>query len=153
MPEAEKPRRCITFADRKVFARLESFCAYLQNWLKIKSKHNISLESFQTVWKVSKQFGKFPDRRESFWTIWKVPAQPGKYLDNLEGFQPIWKRQRYVIARTKSLKLATNKVCKTNCFTRRKNYFLHLCCKSDLCTFYIYVTETIHTLCLESFCL
>ena len=31
LPEAEKPRRRIGIADRKVFARPESFCAYLQN--------------------------------------------------------------------------------------------------------------------------
>ena len=84
MPEAEKPRRCITFADRKVFARLESFCAYLQNWLKIKSKHNISLESFQTVWKVSGQTGKFLDDLESTRTAWKVFGQSGRFPTNLE---------------------------------------------------------------------
>ena len=31
MAESEKPRRRVGIADRKVFARLESFCAYLQN--------------------------------------------------------------------------------------------------------------------------
>ena len=31
-PEAEKPCRRIGIADRKVFARPESFCAYLQNY-------------------------------------------------------------------------------------------------------------------------
>ena len=30
--EAEKPRRHIGIADRKVFARPESFCVYLHNW-------------------------------------------------------------------------------------------------------------------------
>ena len=30
--ESEKPRRRVGIADRKVFARLESFCAYLENW-------------------------------------------------------------------------------------------------------------------------
>ena len=30
-PEAEKPRRHVGIADRKVFARPESFCAYVQN--------------------------------------------------------------------------------------------------------------------------
>ena len=49
IPESEKPRRHVGIADRKVFARLESFCAYPQNWLKINSKHSISLEGFQTV--------------------------------------------------------------------------------------------------------
>ena len=29
--EAEKPRRCVGIADQKVFARPESFCAFLQN--------------------------------------------------------------------------------------------------------------------------
>ena len=36
----------------------ESFCTYLQNWLKIKSKHRTSLESLRTVWKVSWESGK-----------------------------------------------------------------------------------------------
>ena len=47
--EAEKPRRRVGIADRKVFARPESFCAY--NIVpKNKSKHGIS---FWIVWKVS----------------------------------------------------------------------------------------------------
>ena len=36
---------------------------------KIKSKDCIGLESFQTVWKVSGQSGKFPDILESFRTV------------------------------------------------------------------------------------
>ena len=47
--ESEKPCRRVGIADRKVFARPESFCACQQNWLKINSKHSISLEDFQTV--------------------------------------------------------------------------------------------------------
>ena len=64
--ESEKTRRRVGIADRKVFARLESFCAYLQNWLKINSKHSISLEGFQTVWKYIGQFAMFPDSLKSF---------------------------------------------------------------------------------------
>ena len=30
--ESQKPRRRVGIADRKVFARPESFCTYLQNW-------------------------------------------------------------------------------------------------------------------------
>ena len=47
--EAEKPRRRVGIADRKVFARPESFCMCLQNWPQKKSKHSISLERFRTV--------------------------------------------------------------------------------------------------------
>ena len=32
--ESQKPPRCVGIADRKVFARQESFCEYLQNWLE-----------------------------------------------------------------------------------------------------------------------
>ena len=84
---------------RKVFARPESFCAYLH---KIKSKKvwkvsgqsgkfPDSLESFRTVWKVSGQSGKFQDSLESFWTVWKVSGQSGKFLDSLESFWTVWK--------------------------------------------------------------
>ena len=97
-PESEKPRRRVGIADRKVFARLESFCAYLQNWLKINSKHSISLEGFQTVRKcfrtvrkVSRGSGKFPHSLESFWTIWRVSRQFGKFSEGLESFQTVWK--------------------------------------------------------------
>ena len=48
--EAEKPRQRVGIADRKVFVRPESFCAY--NIVpKNKSKHGIS---FWIVWKVSR---------------------------------------------------------------------------------------------------
>ena len=66
-------RRCRGgIATQKFFACPESFCAYIQNGPKIKSKHSISLESFWTVWKVSEQSEKFPYSLKSFWTVWKV---------------------------------------------------------------------------------
>ena len=68
-PESEKARWRVGIANRKVFARPESFCAYIQNGPKIKSKHSISLESFWIVWKVSEQSGKFLDSLESFQTV------------------------------------------------------------------------------------
>ena len=91
LAESEKPRRRVGIADRKVFARLESFCAYLQNWLKINSKHSISLEGFQTVWKYIGQLGKFPEGLESFHTVWKVFGQSGEFPDTLESFRRVWK--------------------------------------------------------------
>ena len=51
-PESQKPRQRVGIADRKVFARPESFCAYQQNWFEIKSKQ------------VSGQSGRFPDSLE-----------------------------------------------------------------------------------------
>ena len=75
IPEAEKPRRRVGIADRKVFARPESFCACPQNWPK-KQVKNISLERFRTVWKVSRQSGRF---LESFSEAWKVFGQSGKF--------------------------------------------------------------------------
>ena len=97
------------------------FCAYLQNWLKVKSEHSIvsglsgrfleRVEGFWTVWKVSVQSGKVLNNLEGFELILNVSGQPRKFLDNLEGLQPIWKRQRYVITWTKSLKLSTSKSC------------------------------------------
>ena len=56
------------------------------------------LESFQTAWKLSGQFGKFPDELESFQMNWKVSRQPGNlpdslenFLDCLESFRRVWK--------------------------------------------------------------
>ena len=95
------------------------------------------LEGFQLIWKVSKLSGNF---------------QPGKTLYNLEvynqsgKFPDSLKRQRYVNTWTKSLKSATNKVCK-KCnilvaitiyallaFMSRKQFthFWHLCRGNDL---------------------
>ena len=118
MAESEKPRRRVGIADRKVFARPESFCAYLH---EINSKHSIvwrvstqsgnkkdslesfrtvsgqsekcsdSLESFRRVWKVSTLSGKFLDNLESFETLWKVSGGCGKFPDSLESFRTVWK--------------------------------------------------------------
>ena len=74
--ESEKPRRRVGIADRKVFARLESFCAYLQNWLKINSKHRISLEGFHTIWRYTAQSGKFRDSLEKFRRVWALYFEP-----------------------------------------------------------------------------
>ena len=87
--EAEKPRRRVGIADRKVFARPESFCACLQNWPKKQVKrHKIpnSLESFWTEWKVLGQCGLFLDSLESFWTVWEVFGKSGKFPDSLKSF-------------------------------------------------------------------
>ena len=56
--------------------RLESFYAYLQNWLKIDSKYSISLEGFQTA---LKYIGKFPERVERFQRVWKAFGQSGEF--------------------------------------------------------------------------
>ena len=103
--EAEKPRRRVGIADRKVFARPESFLR-VSTKLTLKSSQNIvyvwkvsgqsgkfpdSLESFQIVWKVSGLSGKFSDCMESFWTVWKVSGQSGKFPDSLESFRTVWK--------------------------------------------------------------
>ena len=51
----------------------------------------ISLESFQTVWKVFRQSGKFPDSLESFRTAWKVARQSGKFPVSKESLRTVWK--------------------------------------------------------------
>ena len=61
------------------------------------------LEGFQLIWKVSKLSGNFQPGKTLY--NLEVYNQSGKFLDSLE-------RQRYVNTWTKSLKLATNKVCK-----------------------------------------
>ena len=62
-----------------------------------------NLEGFQLIWKVSEQSGNF--QPGNFLYNLEVYNQSGKFLDSLE-------RQRYVNTWTKSLKSATNKVCK-----------------------------------------
>ena len=61
------------------------------------------LEGFQLIWKVSKLSGNFQPGKTLY--NLEVYNQSGKFLDSLE-------RQRYVNTWTKSLKSATNKVCK-----------------------------------------
>ena len=90
MSEAEKPRRLVSIANRKVFARPERFCACLQIGPKNKSgKISDSLESFCTVWKISGQSGKFLDSQESFQSVEKVSGLSGKFPDSLESFQTV----------------------------------------------------------------
>ena len=88
-------------ATWKVFARPESFCAYLGNpQLKDMPKAQISrwcgkcqdgLESLRMVWKVSKWTGKFPYGLENFRMVWKLSGWSGKFLDGLESFWMVWK--------------------------------------------------------------
>ena len=75
---------------RKVFARV--YKMDLKNKYICRSGEiSDSLESFLTVWKVSRQSGKFFDSLESIWTVWKVSGQSGKFLDSLESFGIVWK--------------------------------------------------------------
>ena len=85
---------CLNKLPSQQNASLESFCAYLQNWLKINSKHSISLEGFQTVWKYIGQCEKFPEGVESFHTAWKIFGQSGEFLNTLESFWRVWKVSR-----------------------------------------------------------
>ena len=80
----DRKTRHVGIADQKIFAQPESFCAHLQNWLKIKSNHSTS---FWTVWKYAGQSGKFPDRLESFRTVLKVFGQTGRFPTNLENIR------------------------------------------------------------------
>ena len=58
-------------------------------------------ESFQTVWKVSRQSGKIPDSPETFYTVWKlstlskkIPDYLKNFLDQLGTFHIVWKFSR-----------------------------------------------------------
>ena len=62
------------------------------------SKNCKSLESFWTVWRVSRQSGKFLNNLEGFQPIWKISGQPGKFfgqsgrfLTSLESFRTVRK--------------------------------------------------------------
>ena len=98
---SEKPMSHGGIATWKVFARPESFCAYLGNpQLKDMPKAQISrwcgkcqdgLESLRMVWKVSKWTGKFPYGLENFRMVWKLSGWSGKFLDGVESFWMVWK--------------------------------------------------------------
>ena len=49
------------------------------------------LESFQTVWKVSKQSGNFLHCPETFHTVKKISRLSGNFPDQLGTFQTVWK--------------------------------------------------------------
>ena len=40
------------------------------------------LESFHTIWTLSRQSGNLPENIESVHKIWKVYRQPGNFLDD-----------------------------------------------------------------------
>ena len=44
-----------------------------------------NLETFQTIWKLSRQSENFPDNLEQIQAIGKLSRQSGKFIDNLEG--------------------------------------------------------------------
>ena len=86
---------------------LEQYCKHLniclkglQSVLKLSrrsGKFPDSPETFYIVWKVSSWSGKFPDSLETFrtvwkffWTVWKRPGQSGKFPDSLESFRTVW---------------------------------------------------------------
>ena len=49
---------------------------------------------YQTVWKVSLQYVKFPESLEGFQTVWKVSGESGKFLKSPESFRTVWKVSR-----------------------------------------------------------
>ena len=87
-PESEKPMWHGGIATWKVFARPESFCAYLWN---PPLKDMPKFTDFQMVWKVSGWSAKFPDGLESFQMVWKLSWWSGKFPDGLESFRMVWK--------------------------------------------------------------
>ena len=48
-------------------------------------------ESFQTVWKISRQSGKFPDDVESSQLVQKVFQIVWNFFDSVESFQIVWR--------------------------------------------------------------
>ena len=72
-PEAEIVRQRVSIADRKVFARPESFCVLnakmLINYQYMSENSPDNLESVRTIRKVSPQSGKCLDLLESVRTV------------------------------------------------------------------------------------
>ena len=50
-----------------------------------------NIEYIRTVWKMSRQSGRFPDCLEDLQTVWKISRQSGRFPDSVEHFQTIWK--------------------------------------------------------------
>ena len=86
--ESEKPMSHGGIATWKVFARPESFCAYLWN---PPIKDMPKCPDFQMVWKVYGWSGKFPDGLENFRMVCKISGWSVKFPDGLESFQMGWK--------------------------------------------------------------
>ena len=61
--ESQKPRQCVSNADRKVFANPKSFCDKLIIGWRISGY--FALQNIQIVCKVSGWTGKFPDNLKS----------------------------------------------------------------------------------------
>ena len=56
-----------------------------------------NLETFQTIWKLSRQSGTNTGNRITFPTIWKNYRLSVNFPDNMETFQIIWKFSRYSV--------------------------------------------------------
>ena len=124
-------------------------------------------ETFQTVWKVSRQSGNFLHCPETFHTVKKISILYGNFADRLKTYQTVWKLSeqsgnfldKYFIVCSI---VATSISCT---FEKRVLAFWHVCRESDLRTFgkymsrkrftlfwRIYVAKTIYALRPESFC-
>ena len=71
-----------------IFTMIQKLPTQCRNFLENKGtlrtiwKFPDILESFQTIWKLSRHSGNFPDNMEIVHQIWKVYRQPVNFLDN-----------------------------------------------------------------------
>ena len=83
---------CVSGKFLRIFTKLPIKCSRNINWRENKcGNFPDCLESFKTVWKVSRQPGKFLDSDESFQTVTKVSGQSEKFPDSVESFRTVWK--------------------------------------------------------------
>ena len=82
---------------------------------------------YQTVWKVSLQYEKFPESLEGFQTVWKVSEESRKFPDSPESFQIVPKVPTF-FSHDKHGTLA-------------KAIYAHLCRKSYLRSFGAFLSQ------------
>ena len=118
-----------------------------------------SLESFRTVWKVSRQLKKFLDSLESFRTVWKFSGKPGKFPDSCvnvsgqsEKIPHSWKSCRSVWNVSEQSGKFPDCLVIFGQFLDSLEQFTHFCIchENDLRTFGIHVAEQIYVLRPES---
>ena len=68
------------------------FLSYFSSWETPNLNFPDNLETFQTIWKLSRQSGTITGNRKNFQTIRKAYRKSGKFPDSLETYQTIWKK-------------------------------------------------------------
>ena len=100
-------------------------------------------ETFPNIWKLSRLFGNFPDCLETFQTfqtVWNFSRLSGNFPDRLETFRTVWKLSRQIFYYLQFVATSISFVRRVLalCHVCRDSDFrtlAHICRESDLRTF------------------